>query len=91
MDAASPGSHPAKDQTPKHFKTRDQSLLTAGLWSLLYLPPHSPDLNPIEQPFAKKALLRKASARTRDELWSFLLATVAHRLSQPLRLWCHVT
>ena len=38
---------------------------------LLYLPPYSPDLNPIEQAFAKmKALLRKASERTRDALWS---------------------
>jgi transposase len=37
---------------------------------LLYLPAYSPDLNPIEQLFAKfKALLRKASARTVDELW----------------------
>lgn len=35
-----------------------------------YLPPYSPDLNPIEQVFAKlKALLRKAAARTRDALW----------------------
>ena len=39
--------------------------------SLLYLPPYSPDLNPIEQLFAKlKALLRKAAARTRDALWT---------------------
>jgi transposase len=39
--------------------------------SILYLPPYSPDLNPIEQVFAKlKALLRKAAARTRDALWS---------------------
>lgn len=38
---------------------------------LLFLPPYSPDLNPIEQVFAKlKALLRKAAARTKDELWS---------------------
>ena len=37
---------------------------------LRYLPPHSPDLNPIEQAFAKlKALLRKAAARTVDGLW----------------------
>jgi transposase len=36
---------------------------------LLYLPPYSPDLNPIEQWFAKlKALLRKAAARTFDAL-----------------------
>jgi transposase len=37
---------------------------------LLYLPPYSPDLNPIEQVFAKlKTLLRTAAARTRDDLW----------------------
>jgi transposase len=36
---------------------------------LLYLPPYSPDLNPIEQAFAKlKALLRTAAARTVDVL-----------------------
>jgi transposase len=39
--------------------------------NLLYLPPYSPDLNPIEQAFAKlKALLRKAAARTREALWT---------------------
>src|SRR4051794_36638509 len=38
--------------------------------SVLYLPSYSPDLNPIEQLFAKlKALLRKAAARTQDALW----------------------
>src|SRR5690606_822622 len=37
---------------------------------LLFLPPYSPDFNPIENAFAKlKALLRKAAARTIDELW----------------------
>lgn len=39
----------------------------AKLW---YLPPYSPDLNPIEHVFAKlKALLRKAAVRTVDDLW----------------------
>jgi transposase len=39
----------------------------AGVW---YLPPYSPDLNPIEKVWAKvKALLRKAAARTREALW----------------------
>ncbi|CAH1674092.1 hypothetical protein BOSEA31B_14084 [Hyphomicrobiales bacterium] len=38
---------------------------------MLYLPPHSPDFNPIENAFSKlKALLRKAAERTRDNLWS---------------------
>ena len=37
---------------------------------LLYLPPFSPDFNPIEMAFAKlKALLRKAAARTIKDLW----------------------
>jgi transposase len=36
----------------------------------LLLPPYSPDLNPIEQAFAKlKALLRKASERTLEATW----------------------
>jgi len=36
---------------------------------LLYLPPYSPDLNPIEQAFAKlKAMLRKAAARSIETL-----------------------
>ena len=36
----------------------------------LFLPPYSPDLNPIEMAFAKlKALIRKAAARTYDALW----------------------
>ncbi len=37
----------------------------------MHLPAYSPDLNPIEQAFAKlKARLRKAGARTCDALWS---------------------
>ena len=38
---------------------------------LLYLPPYSPDFNPIENAFSKlKALLRKAAERTVDGLWN---------------------
>jgi transposase len=37
---------------------------------LLFLPPYSPDLNPIEQVFAKlKTLLRKAAERTLEATW----------------------
>ena len=39
--------------------------------TLRYLPPYSPDLNPIEKMFSKlKALLRKAAHRTVDDLWN---------------------
>lgn len=42
---------------------------TAGA-TLLFLPPYSPDFNPIEMAFSKlKAHLRRAAERTRDALW----------------------
>ena len=48
---------------------------------LCYLPPYSPDLNPIEQAFAKiKALLRKAAARTVEHLWQ-AIADILHAFS----------
>ena len=47
----------------------DQTLREIGAW-FLFLPPYSPDLNPIEMAFSKlKALTRKANARSYDELW----------------------
>ncbi len=47
-----------------------QAIETAGA-TLLYLPPYSPDFNPIEMAFSKlKALLRKAAARTVPDLWA---------------------
>ncbi len=48
---------------------------------LLYLPPYSPDLNPIEQVFAKlKAMLRKIAARSLDALWT-AVGTLLDRFS----------
>ena len=45
--------------------------------TLLYLPPYSPDCNPIEMAFAKlKALLRKAAARTVDGLWDAIAEAI---------------
>ena len=47
-----------------------RELIKAVGASVLYLPPCSPDFNPIEKLFAKlKALLRKAAERTVDGLW----------------------
>ncbi len=44
---------------------------------LAYLPPYSPDCNPIEMAFAKlKALLRKAAARTVDDLWDAIAEAI---------------
>ncbi|HEX3204633.1 MAG TPA: IS630 family transposase [Propionibacteriaceae bacterium] len=45
--------------------------------TLLYLPPYSPDLNPIEKAFAKiKATLRKIGARTREALWQAIALAI---------------
>lgn len=45
------------------------AIRSAGAW-LLFLPPYSPDLNPIEMAFSKlKTLVRKAAARTYETLW----------------------
>ena len=58
------------DNLSSHKGPRVRQLIEAAGAGLLYLPPYSPDFNPIEKAFAKlKALLRKAEARTRDALW----------------------
>lgn len=47
-----------------------EAIEKAGAW-LLFLPPYSPDFNPIEMAFSKlNTLLRKAAARAAGELWS---------------------
>ena len=54
--------------------------------SLLYLPPYSPDFNPIENAFAKlKAMLRRAAARTVDALWKVIAqpSKPSHQRSAP--------
>ena len=59
------------DNVATHRMSGIREAITAAGASLLYLPSYSPDLNPIEQLFAKlKALLRKAAARSRDALWA---------------------
>jgi transposase len=66
-----PGDVVVLDNLAAHRVDGIRQALAAVGASILYLPPYSPDLNPIEQLFAKlKALLRRAAARTRDELWS---------------------
>ncbi len=58
------------DNLPAHKVAGVREAIQAVGASVLYLPSYSPDLNPIEQLFAKlKALLRKAAARTTETLW----------------------
>jgi transposase len=70
-----PSLHPGDvviiDNLPAHRVNGVKAVIEARGATLIYLPPYSPDFNPIEQAFAKlKALLRKAAARTVDDLWN---------------------
>ena len=59
------------DNLSSHKGPKVRALIEAAGARLLFLPPYSPDFNPIENAFAKlKALLRKAAERTVAGLWS---------------------
>lgn len=60
-----PGDIVIMDNLPAHKVDEVRETIEAAGAELRYLPPYSPDLNPIEQSFAKlKAMLRKAQERT---------------------------
>ena len=68
-----PGDVVVMDNLSSHKRARVREAIEGAGCTLLFLPPYSPDKNPIEQAFAKlKALLRKAQERTVDGLWTFL-------------------
>jgi transposase len=57
------------DNLSAHKGGRVRRIIESAGCELLYLPPYSPDLNPIEQAFSKvKGLLRRSEARTREAL-----------------------
>jgi transposase len=66
-----PGDVVIMDNLSSHKRPGIRAAIEAAGANLLYLPPYSPDFNPIENAFAKlKAMLRKAAERTIDGLWS---------------------
>ncbi len=68
-----PGDVVILDNLPAHKGSRVREAIEAAGASLLYLPPYSPDFNPIENAFAKlKALLRKVAERTVEGLWDVI-------------------
>lgn len=70
-----PGDIVIMDNLPAHKIAGVRNVIENAGARVLYLPPYSPDFNPIEMAFSKlKALLRKAAARTIDELWSAVAA-----------------
>jgi len=66
-----PGDIVVMDNLSSHKGPAVRALIEAASAHLLYLPPYSPDFNPIENLFSKiKALLRREAARTIDTLWA---------------------
>ena len=66
-----PGDIVIMDNLGSHKGAGVRAAIEAAGASLLYLPPYSPDFNPIENAFSKlKAMLRKAAERTVDGLWA---------------------
>ena len=73
----SPGDIVVMDNLPAHKVAGIRQAIEAAGAHLLYLPPYSPDFNPIEMAFSKlKALLRKAAARTVDDLWEAIAEAI---------------
>ena len=65
------------DNLPAHKGAAVRRAVEAVDAELRFLPPYSPDFNPIENAFSKlKALLRKAAARTVDQLWKAIACAI---------------
>ena len=72
-----PGDVVILDNLAAHKRAAAREAIEAAGASLRFLPPYSPDLNPIENAFAKlKARLRKAAARTVDQLWAAIAEAI---------------
>ena len=71
VPALKPGDLVIMDNLPVHKVAGVRAAIEGAGANLLYLPPYSPDMNPIEMAFSKlKALLRKAAERTVEDLWN---------------------
>jgi transposase len=72
-----PGDIVILDNLPAHNIVGARSAIEAVGASMRFLPPYSPDFNPIENAFAKlKAFLRKAATRTVDQLWDAIAQAI---------------
>jgi transposase len=68
-----PGDVVVMDNLSSHKRAKTRELIESAGAALVFLPPYSPDLNPIEMVFSKiKQLLRSLGERTRDALWDVM-------------------
>jgi transposase len=83
-----PGQVVVLDNLGAHKPAAARALIEGAGCRLLFLPPYSPDLNPIEQAWSKlKALLRGAAARTRDALEAALKTFLDEITAADARAW----
>ena len=72
-----PGDLVIMDNLPAHKVSGVKEAIEAAGATRVFLPPYSPDFNPIEQAFAKlKAFLRKTAARSVDDLWAAIAEAI---------------
>jgi transposase len=72
-----PGDIVIMDNLPAHKGDAIRNAIAAAGAHLRFLPPYSPDLNPIENAFSKlKAALKKIAARTIGHLWNAIAAVL---------------
>jgi len=72
-----PGDIVVMDNLSSHKRDRIRELIETHQATLAYLPPYSPDLNPIELVFSKiKQHLRSLKTRTQDALWQSMQAVL---------------
>lgn len=85
-----PGDVVVMDNLSAHKVAGVEQLIQAAGAELLYLPPYSPDLNPIEKAWAKlKQLLRSAKARTAEALHQAIAELLPQITPQNAQAWFH--
>jgi len=90
--ALKPGDVVVMDNLSAHKVNGVQELIEKAGAEVLYLPPYSPDLNPIEKAWAKlKQLLRSAKARTKEALDQAITEALRRITRQDAKVWFRLT
>jgi transposase len=90
--ALKPGDVVVMDNLSAHKVNGVQELIEKAGAEVLYLPPYSPDLNPIEKAWAKlKQLLRSAKARTKEALDQAITEALRRITQQDAKAWFRLT
>lgn len=88
IPALRPGDILVMDNLGAHKNPENIALIEAAGATVLFLPPYSPDLNPIEMMWSKvKASLRRAAARTRETLCAAIGAALSSVTASDATQW----